>query len=700
MPGPPVPTRRESIVDDWHGVPVSDPYRWLEDADSAEVSEWVDAQNQLLQDTLSRSAARPHLHQRLTDLLQIGSISLPALRRTKAGGLRLFFTRRESEQEQPVLWVRDQARGKDRVLFDPNLDSSDGTLSLDWSEPSVDGSLVAYGTSLSGSEDSVLRIRDVRTGGDLPDTIDRMRHASVAWARDGSRFFYSRYPKPGSVPKGEERYHRRIFEHRLGRDPDSDPLIFGRELPATDYPSCQISPDGRWLVISVGRGWNETQVHLADLSQSSLSFRRITPEGEHNYLAIPHLGALFILTNQGASRYRLFRVDPKAPERDRWQLLIDEHPTDVLAQVEVAGQAILAAYQRGGISRLERFDRDGHSEGSLALPTLGKSEGFSALPDGSEAFYHFESFAIPPAIHRLDLTTSETEIWESVSAPLNGSDYLVEERAARSRDGTLVPYRVVRHRSVDVESGDNPTLLYGYGGFNVTLQPEFTRTNFAWLESGGVYVQAVLRGGGEFGEDWHRAGQREAKQNGFDDFIAVAQDLIAQKLTHPGRLAIHGRSNGGLLVAAVVTQRPDLFRAAVAGVPLTDMVRYPEFLIAKLWTPEYGSPADPSEFRTLFAYSPYHRVRSRVSYPAVLVMTAESDTRVDPLHARKFVAALQHANASEHPILLRTERKAGHGLGTPVSKLALEYADLYTFLFEELGITRFGPLGSPTGLGN
>jgi prolyl oligopeptidase len=681
----PVPTRREDIVDRLHGVDVADPYRWLEIAEDPAVSAWIDAQNALLERTLAEVAVRERLRARLGELLQIGSISVPQVRRTRTGGTRLFFSRREGRQDQPVLYVRDGVRGGDRTLFDPNPLSLDGTLSLDWYEPSEDGALLAYGTSQGGSEDSTLRIRDVATGKDLPDVIEGTRHASIAWLPDGKRFFYTRYPKPGSVPSGEERYHRRIYEHQLGRAPDADPLIFGAELPPTDFPNCQVSPDGRWLVVSVSRGWNETELHVADLAQAPRTFRRVTPPGKNRYFALPRRDALYVVTNEGAPRYQVFRADPREPARERWQPLLAEHPSDVIGNLEIVGRELLVSYQGGGISRLERFDLSGKSRGPIPLPTLGTSDGFSGLPDGSEAFYNFESFAAPPVIHRIDLPTSKTEVWETVRADLSTADFLVSELDTRSRDGTRIPYRVVRHRSVALDSGKNPVLLYGYGGFNERMQPRFSRSSYAFLERGGVYVQAVLRGGGEFGESWHRAGQLENKQNTFDDFIAVAEDLIQRKVTDREHLAIHGRSNGGLLVAAAITQRPDLFRAAIAGVPLTDMIRYPEFLIAKLWVPEYGSPEDEQQFATLLAYSPYHHVRP-APYPAVLVTTAESDTRVDPLHARKFVAALQHATESAHPVLLRTERKAGHGAGTPVSKLVAELTDLYAFLFSELGM--------------
>jgi prolyl oligopeptidase len=467
--------------------------------------------------------------------------------------------------------------------------------------------------------------------------------------------------------------------------------VFGGDLPPTDYPGCQVSPDGRWLIVSISRGWDETELRIADLKQPTLEFRRITPAGKNRYFAIARSDALYVLTNEGAPRYRIFRVDPRQLERERWRLVIDEHPTDVIGNLELVGSELLVSYQSAGISRLERFDVDGRSRGAVALPTLGTSDGFSGLPDGSEAFYNFESFAVPPELHRIDLSTGKTELWEAVKAGIPKHDFVVEQHTARSKDGTSVPYRLVRHRSVTPNSGSNPTLMHGYGGFNERMRPRFTRSNFAWLERGGVYVQTVLRGGGEFGEEWHRAGQLTRKQNTFDDFFAIAEDLIARRVTRPSRLAIHGGSNGGLLVAAAVTQRPELFRAAVASVPLTDMVRYPRFLIAKLWVPEYGSPDDPEQFASLLAYSPYHRVRQGVEYPAVLVTTAESDTRVDPLHARKFVAALQRATSSDRPILLRIERKAGHGAGTPVSKLVGELTDFYTFLLEQLQMVEPAP---------
>jgi len=685
---PEVPTRREDVRDTLFGVEVLDPYRWLESDDDPEVTSWIEAQNELTERTLGRVKGRDALEKRLTELLEIGSISLPQVKRRENGSLRLFYTRREGKENHPILYVRDGLDGAERVLVNPNeLGGAEHTTALDWYAPSEEGRYLAYGTSERGTEDSVLEILDVESGRKLPDVIPRTRHASIAWLPGGRRFFYTRYPAPGSVPEGEERYHRKVYEHELGRSPADDPLVFGEALERTEFPNVSLSPDGRYLTVTVSRGWSESVVYLKDLKQPGAAFVRVSPEGKNLYSPLPLADALYVMTNEGAPRYRVFRVDPRAPARDSWREILPEHPEDVLSAFDVVGGELVVSYLRAGISRLERFDTSGKSRGEIPLPVVGASDGFSGLPDDTTLFYAFESFAAPPAVRALDLGSGRDRLWQAVKAPIRTEDFVVETRRARSKDGTLVPYSLVRLRTLDPSSGDNPTLLYGYGGFNINLLPRFSRSSYAFLERGGIYVQANARGGGELGESWHRGGQLENKQNTFDDFIAVAEDLIRRRVTRPERLAIHGRSNGGLLVSAAVTQRPELFRAAVAGVPLTDMVRYPRFLIAKLWVPEYGSPEDPAQFRALFAYSPYHRVRNHTDYPSVLVTTAESDTRVDPLHARKFVAALQQATSSGRPVLLRTERSAGHGAGMPVSKLVQEVTDIYAFLFDALGIS-------------
>jgi prolyl oligopeptidase len=679
---PVIETRREDLSETLFGQSVADPYRWLEDGQSAEVKGWIAEQNSLLERTLGAVPQRAAISARLADLLQIGTLSLPSIRRTTSGGFRYFYTRREGKQNQGVLYVRDGRDGPERVVIDPNGWSAAGTMSLDWYDPSNDGALVAYGRSEGGSEDSTLRIHDFATGSDRPDVIDRTRHASICWLPDGKSFYYSRYPEPGTIPAGEERYHRRLHHHTLGRDPGEDPLIF-QGATLTDYPGCSISPNGRWLLVSVHQGWSKSELYLANTTQQPLRFVKLTADLEHLYSALVTDRALFIQTNEGASRYALYRADPTRPEREHWQLVIPEHAEDSLSTFDVQGKRVYLSYSHEGVSRLEIRDLQGKALRELALPGIGASDGFSSHHEGSEVFYGYESFVTAPSVQRYDAAADRVEPWLAVTAPFDQDSYTVRAAKARSKDGTLVPYLVVERK--DRPRGTAPTLLSGYGGFNVSLRPRFSRSMQVVLEHGGVYVQANLRGGGELGEGWHQAGMQGKKQNTFDDFVAVAEALIESGVTSPEQLAIMGGSNGGLLVAAAITQRPELFRAAVSTVPLTDMLRYHHFLIGKLWIPEYGSPEEPEAFAYLHAYSPYHRVKVGTRYPAVLLTTALSDTRVDPLHARKMAAALQHAQGAEAPVLLRTEVDAGHGAGTPLSKLVPELTDVYTFVLWQLG---------------
>jgi len=677
----PVETRREDVFDELHGVRVADPYRWLEDGESAEVQRWVEEQNAHTRRVLETFGERDAIRKRLEELLTIGVVGAPAVRKTKTGD-RYFHIRREGAQNQPVLYVRDGVRGTDKPLVDPNGLSQDGTVALDWWMPSPDGRFVAYGLSESGDEESTLFVRDVATGQDTSDRISRTRYASVAWLPDASAFYYTRYPEKGTVPEGEERYHRKVFFHRLGDDPKNDVEVFGAGREMTDSPSVSLSPDGRWLVVRVHQGWDKSEVYLKDLRKNGGDFVPVVTGVHALFDPIVRNDALYIRTNENAPRYKLYKVDPKKPERAAWKEILPEKD-DVLDDVTVVGSEIVATYMSDVASRILRFSRDGKPKGEVALPTLGASRGASGRFDGEEVFFDFSSFAVPPTIHRLDLKSGKTEVWDEVRADVDSSAYEVTRIRARSKDGTMVPAFVV-HKKGLVKDGKAKTVLNAYGGFNISLLPSFQRASNLLLERGGILVVANLRGGGEFGEAWHRAGMLESKQNVFDDAIAVAEELIAQGYTSPEHLGVMGGSNGGLLVGALVTQRPDLFRAAVSAVPLLDMVRYHRFLIAKLWIPEYGSSDDPEQFRWLHAYSPYHRVKEGTAYPAVLFTTAASDSRVDPLHARKMAAMLQWATSSEKPILLRVETKAGHGAGKPVAKLVDELTDVYSFLLSQL----------------
>ncbi|MBX3201564.1 MAG: S9 family peptidase [Labilithrix sp.] len=682
-------TRKTDAVDTLHGVKVPDPYRWLEDSDSAEVKSWTDAQNAHTRKVLDAIPGREALKGEVTELLQIGYVSGPAIRGSK-GALRYFHTKREGAQNQPTLWVRDGHAGKDRALIDVASLSEDGTTALDWWYPSWDGRLVAWGRSESGSEDSVLHIRDVATGKDLPDRIDRTRHASVAWLPDGKSFYYSRYPEPGTVPAGEERYHSRLYHHVIGADPKSDKMIFGEGRDKTDIPQVMIAPNGRWLVVRVHMGWDKSEVYLKDLSKGAgAPWTEIAVKTQALFEPIPENDRLWIHTNDGASRYKLLAVDYAKPERAAWKEVVPEG-ADVLHGVDILKNEIVATYMHDASSRVERLSLDGKSKGAIALPGIG-SAGVSSMPGGEEVFVTFTSYVTPYQVFRVDLQrAARLESWDRVGAKFGaeaGRDAIEVTRLfATSKDGARVPMFVIAKKGLK-RDGQNPTVLYGYGGFNVNQTPAFSARALASVQRGAVWVTTILRGGGEFGEDWHRAGMLEKKQNTFNDLFACAETLFKEKITSPERLGVIGGSNGGLLVAAAVTQRPEMFRVGLSLVPLTDMLRYHRFRIAKLWIPEYGDPEKAEHFQFLHAYSPYHRVEDGKKYPSLLFTTAESDTRVDPMHARKMAARMQEAQGDpSRPVLIRVETKAGHGAGKPVSKLADELTDELSFLLHELGV--------------
>lgn len=676
-------TRKTDVADTLHGVRVPDPYRWLEDSESAEVKAWTDTQNAATRAKLDAIAGRDALKQEITELLQIGTVGGPAIRTGKTG-IRYFHQKRTGAQNQPALYVRDGHAGKDRPLIDVAALSADGTTALDWWYPSWDGALVAWGRSESGSEESVLHVRDVATGKDLPDRIDRTRHASVAWLPDGKSFYYSRYPEPGSVPAGEEKYHGKIYLHVLGQDPKTDRMVFGEGRDKTDIPQVMISPNGRWLVVRVHMGWDKSELFVKDLQQGSgAAFKPVVTGVSALFEPSPENDRLYVMSNDGAPRYRLYEVDYAKLERDKWKLVIPE-AKDVLTSFDVLRSEIVATYLHDASSRVERFGKGGENKGAIALPAIG-SASISGVSTSDELFVGFTSYTTPPQVLRGDLHTGPAlSTWDRVGE-LKDEGIEIQQLFATSKDGTKVPMFVVAKKGVP-RTGKNPTVLYGYGGFNVNQTPAFSSRALASVRRGAVWATAILRGGGELGEDWHKGGMLEKKQNVFDDLYACGELLFQEKLASPETLGVVGGSNGGLLVATAVTQRPDMFRVGLSLVPLTDMVRYHHFRIAKLWIPEYGDPDRPEHFPFLFAYSPYHHVKDGTKYPSMLFTTAESDSRVDPMHARKMAARMQEGQGDpERPILLRVETKAGHGAGKPVTKLADELTDEVSFLLSELG---------------
>jgi len=662
-----------------HGVEVRDPYRWLEDGDAEEVRRWSEAQGRHTRAALDAIPFTAAIRERLRVLFSIGLVSAPAIR-----GDRYFHQRRTGDQEQPVLYLRQGREGEDRVLLDPARFAEDRTSALDWYYPSDDGRLLAYGVSEGGSEKSVLRILDVDTGRDLADVIPFTRACSLEWRPDGSGFFYTRYPEPGSVPPGEENYRRRVYEHVLGRDWREDPLVFGADRPPEDWANVHLSPGGRWLAVSVSRGWTRTDVYLRDLASPDSPFVTVIEGLDAVFGVDVRNDRLYLQTNLDAPRSRLVAADLEHPGRETWRDVLPEGP-DVLEGTALIGDWIVAVWLRDASSRVTLHARDGTLLHEVALPVIGSVAGLTGEWDGREAFLGFTSYAVPPTVYRLALPDPALELWARAPGEVDADRFRVRLVHYPSRDGTLVSMFLVDARDRPTD-GRGAALLTGYGGFNISHTPAFGRGVIQFLEKGGLYAVAHLRGGGEYGEDWHRQGMLDRKQNVFDDFLAAADFLLQQGHAGRGRLAIMGGSNGGLLVGAALTQRPGLFRAVVCQVPLLDMVRYHLFRIARLWIPEYGSADDPEAFRWLHAYSPYHHVRDGTPYPAVLITTGESDSRVDPLHARKMAARLQAATSSDHPILLRLETRAGHGQGKPLSKTLEEWTDVWAFLFSELSL--------------
>ncbi len=637
--------------------------------------------------------ARASLHERLLALLKVGTVGSPV-----AAGDRVFTLDREGDQEQSVLVVRSATDPDEppRLLIDPQRLVDDHATAIDWFSPSPDGRLVAYGVSEAGTERGTLRILDIDANTELVDAIPHVRHPSVAWLADGSAFAYSRLPDPATVPEGDDGYWETVWWHEVQgpsgpasgvvgpSDPASgvtghrDTLVLG-DLDRTALPMAALSPDGRWLVLHVHLMPTRTDVILVDRHTSR---RAVVVEGEEASTWCQVVGnRLIAVTNLDAPRGRVIVASVHDPGVTAWQTLVPESSAVIEAAV-VAGEWLLVASTEHAVSRLDRYRLDGSQKMTVALPETGSIVGLDADPGQPRAFLTFTSFTRPPSLLRWT-PGAGLEAWSRYESPIDSASFVTETVTFPSTDGTAVPMFMVRATSTTPSPG-TPTVLSGYGGFAISSSPGFSPGLVSFCQGGGVYAVAGIRGGGEYGEEWHRAGMGAHKQQVFDDLAAAADWLVATGRTSRERLAIRGGSNGGLLVGAVITQRPDLCRAAVCAVPLLDMLRYHRFLIGALWVPEYGDPDRPADFAFLEAYSPYHHIVEGTPYPSVLVMTAESDSRVDPMHARKFVARLQAATG-KHPVLLRIETRAGHGQGKPASKQADELADSWAFLAWQLG---------------
>lgn len=694
----PPSTEVRPVTEEIHGVTVTDPYRWLEGNArgdmTPEVAAWTDAQNAYTRDVLDNLPGRAELESRLRELMEVGSVSAPAMR-----GNRYFYSRREGSQNQAVYYVREGHQGESRVLLDPNTMDERGLVTISWTAPSQDGKLLAFGMYASGDENSTLYILDVETGVWLADEISG-KVGSVSWLPDASGFFYRR------LADVQNPYSAQIMFHRIGQHPRQDPVLFEQykegPLATTWGPHAYTDRAARWLFLGYFTSTTANDLWVIDLDHW---FATGGPEGTGEFvkrdLMVGEEGrtfgigvidnTLYLHSYVDAPNARVFAIDLTADnvsDRSTWREVIPEHKDAVLRSASLAGGMLVAEYEINAASELKMVSLDGKPLGQVELPTIGTA-GISTEQDRTEAFLSFASFNTPPSIYRIDLRTPDSrELWDRPEIPVDPSIAEVKQVWYTSKDGTRVPMFIV-HRKGLVLDGDNPTILYGYGGFNISQKPFFASTLFPWFEAGGVYAVANLRGGGEFGAAWHRAGTRENKQNTFDDFIAAAEWLIDNNYTSPRRLGIAGGSNGGLLVGAAITQRPDLFAAATCGVPLLDMLRYQDFLMARYWVPEYGSAEDPEQFKWLLAYSPYHHIKPGTKYPAVFFTTGENDTRVHPLHARKMAAFMQAATASdpaERPILLRVDRDSGHGAGKPLHLRIRDAADSRIFMMRQLGM--------------
>ena len=677
---PPAPrTERDDVTDTWHGEKVVDPYRWLEGS-SERVTAWTDAQNARTRRVLDALSSRAPLAARLRVLQSVGLLGAP-----RPAGRWVLHTRRDGAQKQSVLYVRAGALGEDRALVDPNTLDGAGLVTLDWYYPSHDGGFVAYGLSRGGNEMSTLHVIETATGRALDERIPHTQRASVAWAGEG--FYYAVHPAPGTVPAGDEHYHRRIRYHALGADPTKDELVFGEGRAKEDILGVQTSRDGRWVLFVAAQGWVRNDAYLLDRHDERRGLVTVVEREDGLAMGVVDDDSVWLRTNIGAPNYTIVRAPCATPGRGSWTTVVPETEHAIEDFALTRSDVAVVTLERA-TSRVALWPRAGGAPAPVALPGLGTVAEVHADPAGDDAFFTYESFTSPPAAYAVRRGGAPRAVVRlATPAGLDPSRIVVEQTTYASKDGTPVTMFLVHRRDV-AATGTVPTVLSGYGGFNISRTPQYFAGVAAWVEAGGLFALPNLRGGGEYGERWHRAGMLDRKQNVFDDFHAAAESLVASGWTDAAHLGVSGGSNGGLLTGAALTQRPELFAAVYCAVPLLDMLRYQSFLIARFWIAEYGSAEDPAQYRWLRAYSPYHHVRDGLRYPAVFFTTAEGDSRVDPMHARKMTALMQSVTAEDPDavVLLRVERDAGHGVGKPLDKQVDDLADQYAFFAWRLGL--------------
>jgi prolyl oligopeptidase len=671
------PTRRGDTSDVLHGVTVDDPYRWLEDGKSDEVKAWSGDQNTLARAVLSRIRGRESIATRLKELFYVENVGMP-----RHVANRWFFPRRDAGKEKFAVYWREGRDGPDRVLLDPNPWSTDGSVSLGVWSVSYDGRNVAYAVKQNNSDEATLTVMDVETGRKSGiDVIEGAKYAWPSWTPSGDGFYYTWVPPVDRVSVADRPGFAEVRFHQLGTDPKNDKVVHERTNDPKTFISAAVSRDGRWLVTTIEHGWTSSDVYFQDRHAAHPRWVPLVVGKDARYDVSVDRGHFFVWTNEGAPKYRVFRVDPAHPDRNQWTEIVPERGDATLESLSIAGHRLTLSYLKDVVSQVEVREQDGTLVRSIDLPGLGSATALSGEVDDDVAYYSFQSFTYPTEIFETSVATGRTSSFYRLKVPVDPSKYVVDQRFATSRDGTRVPFFVVR--AVDsVPTGRTPTILYGYGGFQAAQTPVFSTSIFPWLEAGGIWVVANLRGGSEYGETWHRHGMLHEKQHVFDDYFAVAEELVRLQFTSPDKLVAMGASNGGLLVGAAITQRPDLFRVALCGVPLLDMVRYHLFGSGKTWIAEYGSADLADDFAALYAYSPLHHVVKGTRYPATLLLSADSDDRVDPMHARKFAAELQWASTGG-PVLLRVEKHSGHG-GADLVRAAVEkLADEYAFAIEQ-----------------
>ncbi len=680
------PAQKQPVADIYHGAKVPDPYRWLEDPDSKQTRRWVKQQNRLTRRFLSIGTPKENIKARLTKLWDYPRYSAP--RRHAA---RYFFWKNDGLQNQSVLYVQQTLTDEPKVVINPNLLSPDGTVAVTSTAVSEDATLLAYGLSKSGSDEQQIKIRSVDSTADYDETINYCKFTSIAWKHDNSGFFYDRFPDPNSVFPEDRSNYNRVYWHELGTPQSHDPLIYERPDDKELGFSSSITDDGKFLILHVYRGTDvKNRIYYRPVN-SSAPFVKLLDKADARYDFVGNDGSLFYFhTDLDAPRGKIIAIDVNDPAPENWREIIPQQ-SDTIDFVDFINNQFVVAYLHDVHHQLKIYDTSGTPLREIHLPTLGTVSGLSGKQQHTEMFFSFTSFLLPSTSYRYDFLTDRLTVVHEPEIDFDPSPYETRQVFYHSKDGTRVPMFIIHKKGLTLDGG-NPTLLYGYGGFAISLKPSFSVSRLIWLEQGGVYALANLRGGAEYGEDWHKAGMLDKKQNVFDDFIAAAKWLIDNKYTSPDKLAIIGGSNGGLLTTACMLQQPDLFGAVVCRVPVTDMLRYHKFTVGRYWVPEYGNAeADPNVFKYLYDYSPLHNIKAGTEYPTILVTSADTDDRVVPAHAKKFVATLQAKAADTNPILLRVETKAGHGAGKPTSKTIEELADIYAFLFKTLNMPYHKP---------